>query len=118
MTEREKKLKRFFEIIDKDCYYERFSNSLEDIYLKEAAKHESPYMMDWFSKEDVEEFLQNQLITDHDNKEEIDAYLAEINRQYPEMLSYYCFPQEWEENGTADLVRTYFAVPSANEETD
>ena len=117
MTEREKKLKRFFELVDKDYYFDRFGSSLKDTYLEEAAKHESPYMMDWFTKEDVEGFLQNQLITDHDDKEKIDAYLAEINRQYPKTLSYYSFPQEWEENGLADIVRTYFAVPLMNKET-
>lgn len=84
-----------YEAINYDYHIARWAESRKGLLIT-----------DWFSKEEIECFINENMAPAQTEEERmIDEILMEINRKYPETLNYYVFPQEWEENGLADLVR-------------
>lgn len=78
---------------------------------------ESPYPYDWFGKEEIEQYIHENIFpAQNDDEREIDRILAEINRLEPRSLDYYSFSDEWEENGLADLLRGMWNIQ--NDEQD
>ena len=83
-----------------------------DWFISEMAKEkESLLVTEWFSKEDFEAYINaNMPSAQTEEENEIDLMLSEINSKYPETLDYYNFPEEWEENGLADLIRRKYQL--------
>lgn len=78
-----------------------------DYYIKKMAeKKESRLVTEWFSKDEIVTFInENMSAAQSDEEMKIDETIKKINEKYPETLEYYTFPEEWEENGIADLIR-------------
>ena len=71
-----------------------------------AQDKESKLITEWFTEEEVRKFINlNMGPASNDEEKKIDEMIEEINRKYPETLEYYEFPEEWEENGLASLIR-------------
>ncbi len=80
---------------------------------------ESPYPYDWFSKEEIEQYIRENIFpAQNDDEREIDRIMAEINKLRPYTLDYYSFSDEWEENGLADLLRGMWDIHDIEEEED
>lgn len=100
------KVKRYIELgdyIDEEIYYEC---AIPEIYEKHRPDGASKYPTDWFTKEEIKQFINENMgpaVTEQEK--EIDRILKKVNHYMPETLDYYRFPKEWEENGLADLVR-------------
>lgn len=99
-TERYVELDEWF--LEEWMYY----TALDEIYESIRPEGASKYPIDWFTKEEIEQFIQlNMGPAVTGQEKEIDCILRKINHYIPETLEYYRFPKEWEENGLADLVR-------------
>ena len=86
--------------------------SIEQFIAEMAKEKESPLITEWFSKEEIEDFINKNMGPAKSEEEmEIDKILLEINEKYPETLDYYVFPEEWEENGLATLIRKNCNIP-------
>lgn len=76
-----------------------------------AKKKESVLVTEWFSKEEIEAYINaNMPSAQTEEEKEIDQMLLIINAKYPETLDYFTFPEEWEENGLADLIRSKYQL--------
>lgn len=76
-------------------------------YIRNKPEGASPYPCDWFTKEKIEEFINENFGSSTNEIEEgIDRTISEIVKLVPDLLDYYKFPREWEENGLAELVRS------------
>ena len=86
--------------------------SIEHFIFEVAKEKESPLITEWFSKKEIEDFInENMGPAKTDEEIEIDKILLEINKKFPETLDYYIFPEEWEENGIAALIRKNCNIP-------
>lgn len=108
-----------------DSYETLFDMASEDVlytegsldwFLSEMAKEkESLLVTEWFSKEEIEAYINaNMPSAETEEEKEIDQMLLIINAKYPETLDYYVFPEEWEENGLADLIRSKYMLIQVN----
>lgn len=67
------------------------------------------YILDWFKEEDIREFITLYFgPADTEEQHNIDKKLKQINDLMPETLGYYVFPDRWEENGLADIIRNNY----------
>jgi hypothetical protein len=116
VEEVEEKQARWEELDDKfdeqDVFYSKLD--LNTIYLEACEKHESKNPLDWFSKEEIETFIrENILPPTNEEEKQLEEQLIHIMQMEPEIAKrYFEFTSEWEENGLADLVRTLYKVPS------
>lgn len=83
-----------------------------DRCIEEMAKEKKSLLVtEWFSKEEIEAYINaNMPSAQTEEEKEIDEMLLIINAKYPETLDYYIFPEEWEENGLADLIRSKYQL--------
>lgn len=92
----------------------RMINCLIPKEVYESRKPEdavSPYPCDWFSKEEIADFIEENFgSAKTDSEREIDAKLNQIYMLMPEVAKYYKFPKEWEDNGLAELVRSKIGI--------
>ena len=97
--------------------FKSFDRTIQEIYEENADINESPSPTEWFTKEEIEEYI-NTYMGPAKRKEEkkLDEILEKINQLCPRTLDYYRFPKEWEENGLADLVRKNYNIPKISEE--
>ncbi len=102
----------------------RVEDDEEDYYSPEKlwerlSQGEKNNCTKWFSKEEVIQFVNNNfgeppLISEPAKQRmvEIDEAIKEIWELDPKTLAYfYSFPDEWEENGLAQMIRDKFGVP-------
>lgn len=98
--------------------FDKFMSRTPDVrYLENAQKHVGNNPFDWFEKDEIEAFIQNNLLPAKTNYEEkIENELVEIMFMEPEIISdYFRFPYEWENNGLANFVRNIYKVPVMGE---
>ena len=95
---------KYLDEVDKEFY---ITDVLYDCRISDKAKDkDSKYITEWFTEEEIRKFVNlNMGPASNDEEKKIDEMIAEINRKYPETLEYYEFPEEWEENGLASLIR-------------
>jgi transcriptional regulator with XRE-family HTH domain len=116
IEEVEKKRARWEELADKfdeqDAFYSKLD--LNAIYLEACEKHESKNPLDWFSKEEIETFIRENILPPANEEEkQLEEQLIQIMQMEPGIVKrYFEFTSEWEENGLADLVRTLYKVTS------
>jgi type I site-specific restriction-modification system R (restriction) subunit len=112
----EKKQARWEELDDKLDEQDVFCRGLDlnYRYLEACEKHESKNPLDWFSKEEIETFIRENILPPANEEEkQLEEQLIQIMQMEPEIVKrYFEFTSEWEENGLADLVRTLYKVPS------
>ena len=113
-----RKEERYFELVDKHNKYCDISRDPRAVFYSNMPDDaESPYPYDWFGKEEIEQYIHENIFpAQNDDEREIDRILAEINRLEPRSLDYYSFSDEWEENGLADLLRGMWNIQ--NDEQD
>ena len=110
LEELEEKQKRYWRIYE-DPRSEYYSNMPDDA--------ESPYPFDWYSKEEIEQYIRENIFPAQDDDErEIDRIIAEINKAEPHTLSYYKFTNEWEENGLAELLRGMWNIQNDKQDDE
>jgi RNA binding exosome subunit len=97
---------------EQDSFYSKLD--LNDRYLDACEKHESKNPLDWFSKEEIETFIKENILPPANEEEkQLEDQLMQIMQMEPETVKgYFTFTSEWEENGLADLVRTLYKVPT------
>lgn len=113
--ERREKLKEYHE---REARYNGYMYHPEQIYEAEAAKHTSPNPMDWFTKEEIEQFIrENFRRAKHPYEQEVDEAIFELAKTHRDVIEkYYVFPREWEKNGLADLFRELNPIEAPQEE--
>ncbi len=78
-------------------------------FEREKLRHDSANPIDWFSREDIEDYVQaNILPPNSDDEDIIDRQIKEIIELDPSVLEYFSFPYAWEQNGLAELIRSKF----------
>lgn len=83
---------------------------------QEACKgRESKNPLDWFDKEDIEDFIKKNILQAVTDEEKVlEEQLTEIMKKEIETVEdYFKFPPEWEKNGLADLILSLYKVPTA-----
>lgn len=88
-----------------------FSNSKSPIdrYNREAQNRDSSNPLDWYSKEDIEKFISDNILpASNDYEKEIDAKIKKIIEIDPSAMNYFSSPYVWEENGIAELIRSKY----------
>ncbi len=94
--------------IDEEFLY---SFAPRQIYEMNRPQNKSVYPIYWFTKEEIEQFIiDNFKPASTEEEKEVEKALRKINRLIPETLEYYAFPNEWERNGLADLVRNIYKI--------
>ena len=89
--------------------------SPSEIYKKVASEKQSVYPTEWFTTDEIKEFINLYFgSAQTDEEKELDQLLIQINKLMPDTLDYYRFPEEWEENGLADLIRKNHNVPKVD----
>ena len=73
----------------------------------EAVKHTSLNPMDWFTKEEIEQFIRENFgRAKYLGERMVDEAIFELAKTHRKVIEkYYVFPREWEKNGLADLFR-------------
>lgn len=81
-----------------------------DVYLEKiVSKKNSLHIEDWFEIKEIEEFINaNFKVAETDKEREIDEQLKVIMTNYPEVLEYFDYPEEWEKCGLGKLIREKF----------
>lgn len=89
-----------------------FSEDLEGRYKENAPEGKrEEYPINWFTKEEIEAFIRENFHKPSTKIEyEIQEKLTQIERMIPCAEKYYVFPEDWENNGLADLVRELCCV--------
>lgn len=88
-------------------------NDLDDQFEDLLEEHQRLDPTKWFSYEDYKNFIEeNYRLPETQHQEEVAAQLAKINELCPETLDYFVFPDEWHENGLAELVMSKYKVVS------
>jgi hypothetical protein len=97
---------------EQDAFYSRLD--LNDRYLDACEKYESKNPLDWFSKEEIETYIKDNILPSANEEEkQLEEQLIQIMQMEPEIVKgYFKFTSEWEENGLANLVRTLYKVPT------
>ncbi len=89
-----------------DTYTYSYELNLELIYNRNRPKDASKYPTDWYTVDEIKDFINKNFgPAETEQEKELDRVLKKINELIPETLDYYTFPEEWEKNGLADLVR-------------
>lgn len=82
------------------------SMSLLDRYNAEKNRHDSSNPLDWFSYEEIVDFIEKNICEPvTDEEKDIDEQIRQIFDTVPEVMRYFTFPYAWEKNGLADKVR-------------
>jgi transcriptional regulator with XRE-family HTH domain len=116
MEDVEEKQIRLEELEDKfyeqDAFYSKLN--LNTRYLEAWKKHESKNPLDWFSKEEIETYIKENILPPVTEEEkQLEDQLIQIMQMEPGIVKgYFEFISEWEENGLADLVRSLYKVPT------
>jgi transcriptional regulator with XRE-family HTH domain len=104
------------EMEDKFYGQDKFCSSLnlETRYLEACEKHESKNPLDWFSKEEIETYIEENILPPANEEEkQLEEQLIQIMQMEPGIVTgYFKFTSEWEENGLADLVRSLYKIPT------
>lgn len=81
-----------------------------DVHLEKiVSKKNSLHIEDWFEIKEIEEFINaNFKVAETDKEREIDEQLKVIMTNYPEVLEYFDYPEEWEKCGLGKLIREKF----------
>jgi transcriptional regulator with XRE-family HTH domain len=84
-------------------------------YQEACKDRESKNPLEWFTKEDIEKFIkENILPAATDEEKRLEEQLIEIMKADNEVVKdYFKFPTEWEKNGLADLILSLYKVPTA-----
>jgi len=113
--QRKQLIDEYDELIDVQCEVSSLAES--ELDREYRYKEHSPQGMEnmypdkWFSKEQIEAFIrENYHAPQNDEEKKIQKQLEKIEQLRPKLKEYYSFPQEWEENGLADLVRELCCV--------
>jgi hypothetical protein len=82
--------------------------------LEAWKKNESKNPLDWFSKEEIETYIKENILPPVTEEEkQLEDQLIQIMQMEPGIVKgYFEFISEWEENGLADLVRSLYKVPT------
>jgi transcriptional regulator with XRE-family HTH domain len=83
-------------------------------YRKICEEKGSNNPLDWFSKEEIETYIKDNILPSANEEEkQLEEQLIQIMQMEPEIVKgYFKFTSEWEENGLANLVRTLYKVPT------
>ena len=107
-SELTEKQNRYQKMIEED---EEFENALEnaeshfnDMFMEKAQKYSNSCPLDWFSKEEIAQFITDNILEPQSEYEDLKV-LLQIKEMSPELVAeYFEFPMEWEKNGLAALV--------------
>lgn len=97
-----------YEKLEKETYEEYEYTLFElDYFIEKMARQKNETLVtEWFTKDEIVAFInENMGAAQSEQEMAIDATIKKINEKYPETLEYYTFPEEWEENGIAKLIR-------------
>ena len=88
-------------------------NNPEERFRKQKEKHANMNPLEWFTNEEIEKFVDNNILpAQNDYEEKIEKELIEIMLMEPMTTEdYFVFPQEWENNGLADKIKSICKVP-------
>ena len=88
-------------------------NNPEERFRKQKEKHANMNPLEWFTNEEIEKFVDNNILpAQNDYEEKIEKELIEIMLMEPMTTEdYFVFPQEWENNGLADKIKSIYKVP-------
>lgn len=110
------KQNRYQKMIEED---EELENALEnaeshfnDMFMEKAQKYSNSCPLDWFSKEEIAQFITDNILEPQSEYEEnIEKVLLQIKEMSTELVEgYFEFPKEWEINGLAALVRKIYKI--------
>ena len=110
------KQNRYQKMIEED---EELENALENaashfnnMFMEKAQKYSNSCPLDWFSKEEIAQFITDNILEPQSEYEEnIEKVLLQIKEMSPELVAeYFEFPMEWEKNGLAALVREIYKI--------
>jgi hypothetical protein len=82
--------------------------------LEAWKKYESKNPLDWFSKEEIETYIKENILPPANEEEkQLEEQLMQIMQMEPGIVTgYFKFTSEWEENGLAELVRSLYKIPT------
>ena len=91
---------------------ENAESHLTETFMEKLSSHSYTNPLNWFSKEEIELYIEENILkADSDYERDIERKLLEIKEKAPETIeSYFEFPEEWENNGLATLVRKIYKV--------
>jgi transcriptional regulator with XRE-family HTH domain len=112
LTEMQSRLNEFEDkFLEQDDFISRLE--LNWRYQEACKGRESKNPLEWFTKEDIEEFIkENILPASTDEERMLEEQLIEIMKTDNEVAkNYFKFPIEWEKNGLEDLILSLYKVP-------
>ena len=72
---------------------------------------DSDFFYEWYEKEEIEAFIrENYKAPATEEEQQIQTKLNQIINECPYLDEYFRFPETWEENGLADLLRNIFGI--------
>ena len=91
---------------------ENAESHLTETFMEKLSSHSYTNPLNWFSKEEIELYIEENILeADSDYERDIERKLLEIKEKSSETIEgYFEFPEEWENNGLATLVRKIYKV--------
>ena len=116
--EQEEKQEKLKEYHERETRYNNYRHYPERIYKEEVVKHSSPNPMDWFTKEEIEQFIRKNFgRAKYLGERMVDEAIFELAKTHRKVIEkYYVFPREWEKNGLADLFRELNPIEAPQDE--
>lgn len=106
------KQNRYQKMIEEDEKLENAESHFNNMFMEKAQKYSNSCPLDWFSKEEIAQFITDNILEPQSEYEEnIEKALLQIKEMSPELVEgYFEFPKEWEINGLAALVRKIYKI--------
>ncbi len=88
-----------------------------DVFLQHVKKENFDNCLRWFTEEEIRAWIgENYKPAATEEQKEADSVISRVNEIEPNTLYYfYQFPQEWENNGLAQMVRDIWGLPTKDE---